>query len=213
MKLYNLLWYTRPSQGLGKLKREDKTQNKLADTTEQLKSKIAALESADPDSPKLKQYKADLRKLTGSSGSGLMEIPGVSKEDMDAAGSKFVSLPGLYKAEFGLPYWKTPGKSFGFPFTISDGADEGKESELFAGATVSAVWKVKEILKALEVDYQVIKATGNVAFDPTEVAGKEGRVLFEIQKDERPEAEGGTGKSYAKPTTVYPLSAGAPESL
>ncbi len=185
----------------------------MADTAEQLKSKIAALESADPDSPKLKAYKADLRKLTSSSGTGLMEIPGVSKDDMDAAGSKFVSLPGYYKVEFGTPYWKTPGRSLGFPFTIIEGAEEGKEAEIFAGVTKEAVWKIKEILKAIEVDYQVIKATGNVAFDPTEVSGKQGRVLFELQKDERPENEGGTGKSYAKPTTVYSLSAGVPESL
>jgi len=187
----------------------------LEDKVSELKKKIAALESADPDSSKLKAYKDELKELTGGSTAapaGVTEIPGISEEDFDAAGTSKFAQVGLHLSEFGLPYWKTPGMSIAFPFTIISGPDTGKEGEIFTGVGKTALWKLKEILTALGVEIKKTKS-GNIGFDFAEVASKQAQVLWTQQIDSRPLTEGGTGGSYTKPTSVLPVGAEAPETL
>lgn len=183
----------------------------------ELKSQIAILQDAAPDSPKLGKLKEELRKLGGSSSEanagGLTEIPGVSDEDYESAGGSKFAQAGLHKSEFGMPYWKTPGISIAFPFTIIEGADEGKQNEIFAGVSKAAIWKLKEILLALGVKVGKNPKTGNIAFDFAEVASKIAQTLWQTQLDTRPAEEGGTGGSYTKPVSVLPLGSGAPKGI
>jgi hypothetical protein len=192
----------------------------VAETTEEriewLKKTIPIMESADPKSSKLKAYKDELAKLTKkaapiSSSSTIAEIPATEEEYESAGGSKFAA-PGVHKSEFGMPYWKTPGMTIAFPFTIVEGEDAGKENEIFAGVGKSALWKLKEVLSALGVEVKKTKA-GNIAFDFAEVAGKQAQTLWTKQVDTRPLDEGGTGSTYSKPVSVLPLGAEPPENL
>jgi len=156
------------------------------------------------------KYQAELDAETKSKPSAISSgdiVLQVSPEDFEKASSKFAA-PGLHLSVFGMPYWKTVGKSLGFPYTIIEGEDTDKEGEIFCGISKEAAWKVKEILKALGVSYK--NQNGLVAFNPADVAGKQGNVLYGQVKDSRPVEEGGKGTIYTKPvegTCVYPADA------
>lgn len=186
-------------------------------TIEELKNKIAVLESMDDPGmqPQIDAAKAELAKLEApaaapaASPNGSFEIP-VSADDYETAGSKFAQA-GMHLAEFGMPYWKSPGVSIGFPFTIIGGPDKGKESEIFAGVDKKGVWKLKEVLEALKVPVTVVN--GKPQFDPMAVVGKKGETLWTKQKDSRSVEEGGKGTEYTKAVSVYPEGTPAPEGL
>lgn len=174
-------------------------------TIAELEAKVAKYKSMG-ETELANKYQAELDSKKGKSGavtSGDIVL-NVSPEDFEKASSKFAS-PGLHLAVFGMPYWKTAGKSLGFPYTIIEGEDADKEGEIFCGISKDAAWKVKEILKALNVSYK--NQNGLTAFNPADVAGKKGRVLYAQVKDSRTEAEGGKGTIYTKPvegSNVFP---------
>jgi hypothetical protein len=187
----------------------------MEDKVQKLKDKISALREADPKSARLAEYEAELKKLTKGSATataGAFVIPDATEEDYETAGGSKFAQAGLHLSEFGMPYEKTPGLSLAFPFTIVGSADKGKESEIFAGLSKAALWKLKEILTALGVETVKTKG-GGIGFDFAEVAGKQAQVLWTTQKDTRPISEGGTGSSYTKPTSVLPIGAEIPEEL
>ena len=181
-------------------------------SVQELKDKIAKLESMGENDLAAK-YKAELSsresgagKVPGTPISGDIVI-GISPDEFEKSGSKFAA-PGLHLSVFGLPYWKTPGKSLAFPYVISEGDDTDKEGELYCGVSKEAAWKIKEILKALGVSYK--PSNGLVAFNPADVAGKYGKVLYTQVQDERSADEGGKGTIYTKPAEgncVYNASA------
>lgn len=156
------------------------------------------------------KYQAELDTKKGKSGAPIASgdiVLQVSPEDFEKASSKFAA-PGLHLVVFGMPYWKTVGKSLGFPYQICEGEDDGKEGEIFCGISKDAAWKIKEILKALSVSYK--NQNGLVAFNPADVAGKKGKVLYAQVKDSRSAEEGGKGTIYTKPlegSNVFPAEA------
>jgi|GEM_PF-5857672 len=156
------------------------------------------------------KYQAEINALKRSSGSTPAAgdiVLSVSPEDFEKATSKFAA-PGLHLSVFGMPYWKTVGKSLAFPYTIIEGEDTGKEGEIYCGVSKEATWKIKEILKSLGVSYK--NQGGLVAFSPADVAGKQGKVLYGQVKDTRPIEEGGKGTIYTKPVegqNVFPPDA------
>jgi hypothetical protein len=156
------------------------------------------------------KYQAELDAKKGKSGGSPASgdiVLNVSPEDFEKASSKFAA-PGLHLSVFGMPYWKTVGKSLAFPYQICEGEDDGKEGEIFCGISKEAAWKIKEILKALSVSYK--NQNGLVAFNPADVAGKKGQVLYAQVKDSRPVEEGGKGTIYTKPiegSNVFPAEA------
>ena len=155
------------------------------------------------------QYQAQLTALeagrpaqaAGSPSSAGKIIIQVSPEDFEKAGSKF-ARPGLHESIFGMPYWEQAGVSLSFPFTICLGANEGIESKISTGADKKSAWKIKEILTALGVAYESVN--GMVAFDPADVAGKQGATLWSQQRDTRTEEEGYKGTVYTKAISVHP---------
>lgn len=174
----------------------------------ELEAKVAKYKSMG-ETELADKYQAELDKLKGASAPPQAGdiVLNVSLEDFEKASSKFPA-PGLHLAVFGMPYWKTPGKSLAFPYTIIEGEDADKEGEIFCGISKEAAWKVREILKALGVSYK--NQGGLVAFNPADVAGKQGKVLYAQVKDSRPPEEGGKGTIYTKPvegTNVFPATA------
>jgi len=191
---------------------------------QELQRKIDILTKQGVPDSVIQKYRKELEELKGASGAeqntkqeevaqsmspgGQITNEGfvldVSPEDMEKAGSKFAA-PGLHLSEMGMPEWETPGQSIRFPFTIiEEGTDNGKESKLVAGISPSALWKLKEILKAVGVPYKKT-AGGKVAFNHMEMVGKQFMSLWTKQKDSRPVEEGGKGTEYTKPTAAYPV--------
>ncbi len=184
-------------------------------TEKELKDKIAKLKGLGEDDLAAKYQKeldamATSGKPAGKASSGDFVIP-VTEEEFEKTTSKFAQA-GLHISEFGMPEWKTPNVSIAFPFTITEGADKSKQNEIIAGVAPNAVWKLREILTALEVPYKKT-ANGQVAFSPMDVVGKTGKTQWIEQKDTRSVEEGGKGSTYTKPVAVLPMSASAPEDL
>jgi len=174
----------------------------------ELQEKVAKYKSMG-ETELANKYQAELDSKMNKGGSPASGdiVLNVSPEDFEKATSKFAA-PGLHLSVFGMPYWKTVGKSLAFPYQICEGEDDGKEGEIFCGISKDAAWKIKEILKAINVSYK--NQNGLVAFNPADVAGKKGNVLYAQVKDNRSAEEGGKGTIYTKPiegSNVFPAEA------
>jgi len=136
------------------------------------------------------------------------ELP-MSPEEYEAAGSKFAK-PGAHPSEMGLPTWDTPGISIAFPFTIIAGPDAGVEGKLSCGIKPTAVWKLKEVLKAIGVPVEMVN--GKPKFDGALCVGKKFLSVWAMELDTRLPEEGGKGGSYSKANGALSLEA-KPEKL
>lgn len=174
-------------------------------TKEELQQQINVLSQMTGMDTKVTELKAELARRFPSNEDKQITPAGdtidldVTAEEMEKAGSKFATA-GLHASEFQRPFWETQGISISFPFVIVTGPDQGIESKISAGVSKSAVWKIKEILKALGVSWTENKATGKVSFNPDDVAGKKAFTKWETMKDTRDAALGGKGTEYTKPT-------------
>lgn len=122
----------------------------------------------------------------------------VTEEEFEKAGSKFASV-GEHLSEVTNVDWENPGTSIKFEFRIvAEGPDSGKEAKIVAGVSKSAMWKLKEILEALGVQYQV--KNGKVTFDSAVCLGKQFKSVWTEQVDSRTPEEGGKGTKYTKAT-------------
>lgn len=179
---------------------------------QELKDKIAKLRSMG-ENDLASKYEAELSKRSATTAARTpIEgdiVLGVSADDFEKSVSKFAA-PGLHLSVFGMPYWKTQGKSLAFPYTIIEGADTDKGGEIYCGVSKEASWKIKEILSAMSVAYKAVNGGNNVAFNPADVAGKQAKVLYTQVRDNRTPEEGGKGTIYTKPaegSCVYPATA------
>ena len=168
----------------------------------ELEEQIKKLKGMGEDDSAQK-YIDQLNKLTGKA----VETPagGVSQDDWDAAGSKYAK-EGLHKAEFYAGAWKNTNVSVLLKFVISDDDDEdnGKEGELWPGVGATAIFRFKEICKALGVD-PIFKngALDVVAMFP-KFAGKVGMVHYAPKKTNK-------GNTIITPLTVLPVGAELPD--
>ena len=185
-------------------------------TVAELEAKIATLKSiGEPD--RAKELEAELAALTGTK-QEVEKVPEmtdefvldqVTEEEFEKSSSKFAAV-GKHPSEAGAIYWKTPHQSIAFPFTITEeGPDHGKQGEIICGVGPKAIWKLKETLTALgvEMSTKVVNGIKRPVFDANEIPGKPFYSDWTEQKDTRPQDEGGTGRSYAKPTSAIALSA------
>ena len=106
-------------------------------------------------------------------GEGLMT--GTSQEEYNLAGSKFITIlpgkSGVYLAvELGVQGWDTPGHSIGLEVTVTEpGENFGKVDKLSYGVKSNAIWKGKDIYRAL--DKEMPSVDGQMAPGPTDLAG------------------------------------------
>ena len=170
---------------------------------EELEATIAALKADNMDN-EAKPYEAELAKRKGAQmAEDVIKLP-VSEEEMEASSSKFAAA-GLHVSECTAVTWKQAGVSLQWDFEITDGIDAGKTGTLYTGVTKDAVWKTKEMLKALGVEYAVVD--GQVQFKAGECAGKKFQSVWTEQVDTRTPEEGGKGSRYTKPTGAASLDA------
>lgn len=129
----------------------------------------------------------------------------VTEEEYEKAGSKFAAA-GARLSECGMPKWKTAGQSIEFPFTIvEEGPDKGKEGSLFCGVGKTSLWKLKEMLTALGVQYTL--KNDKVTFNDMQCAGKQFLAVYTEEVDTRSADEGGTGTHYTKASSALPVGA------
>ncbi len=139
----------------------------------------------------------------------------VTEEEYETAGSKFVTFPASNKpmservgevlfleVEVGMPEWDTPGKSLKFPISITEeGPDKGKEEKISTGVETKAIWKLREIVKAVTgADLPMKRGTDgkmHPALNPMAFAGKAAIGQWVIMS-------GHTGGDPTKPMTYYP---------
>jgi hypothetical protein len=133
----------------------------------------------------------------------------ITQEEWDQARSKFANQ-GLHLAEFGVPDWKTPGKSIELPFTIIAGPDKGLTSSIYVGVAGRGVGILKRFLTAMG-----ITPTFPITLAKLKqwVPGKKAMVLWAPAVDRRPVEEGGTGRIYTKPIDVRPIGTPEPEVI
>lgn len=152
-------------------------------------------------------------------------ILGVTEEEYEQAGSKFItsSVPltaenvghvEYRNIELGLPYEKTAGKSISFPGKIVGGVDDGKDAEIAAGINKAGVWKLKEILRAIDVPVKMVTTSGGKrpSFDPTAVAGKKCLGMYAIEEGKKGGDPDGESVYYPKLTTILPEDANPAET-
>ena len=174
-------------------------------SVDELKGQIKRLKDMEEGEDAWGKYQTELDKKLGKS-SEPSSTGGVSQEDWDAAGSKYAK-EGLHKSEFYAGEWKNTNVSVLLKFVISDENDEdnGKEGELWPGIGPSAIFRFKEICKALGVDpiWKRDKTLDVVAMFP-KFAGKVGMVHYAMKKTNK-------GNMIAAPLTVYKVGAELPE--
>jgi len=132
-----------------------------------------------------------------------------TEEKYEKAGSKFITFspddePGklYYKdIELDMPDWDTPGQSIKFPTRITEeGPDFGKEDKISAGVTSTGVWKLKDILNALDVTVEMrvgAEKEKHPVFTSEDVAGKQAVGVWQVQI-------GAKGGDVSKGTVKYP---------
>lgn len=121
----------------------------------------------------------------------------VEQDTFEKAGSKFISFDPTapigtiikLPVEMGMPDWDTPNVSIKFPVTIiGNGQDAGKTDKVAAGVGETGVWKLKEILAALECPLEMRQGTdgkNRPVFKGEDVAGKNAMGVWEVQKGKK----------------------------
>ena len=145
---------------------------------------------------------------------------GVNQDQFNAAGSKFVTMTPEEDAkgeayrlvEFQMPYWKSPGRTIGFPVKVTSGDDTGKDQEIFAGVDEKGVWKTKDILRAIRVPITQNKA-GFVEFDDTAVFGKTARGRWIMESGHKGGDPNAEIVRYPKLVDILPAAATVEDSL
>lgn len=119
----------------------------------------------------------------------------LSVEEFEKAGSKFITFfpddpvgkTYFKEVEMDVPDWDNVGISIKFPVRIvgpEGDPDIGKEDKISCGVSKEAIWKLKEILNALDVPLKFKKSadgTKRPAFNSDDVAGKRAIGQWEIQ--------------------------------
>jgi hypothetical protein len=138
------------------------------------------------------------------------EIP-MTPEEWDDSGSNFPIAGEETVAEFGMPQFAT--KSIKFPFVITEGhLAANKDEKFLSRCYLIASFKkfsLDPILAALGVPMYT-NQSGKMAFDQSKVPGKKAIVVWIGELDNRPAAEGGTGKSYVHARGVKAIGAESP---
>jgi len=135
----------------------------------------------------------------------------ITEEEFDASGvGNWITfdpaLPAgtrvLRNVEVGVVDWDTAGVSLKYPVTITEGIDEGKTDKISAGVKKDAVWKVKEIHKALGVPIEI--RDGKPVIKPREVSGKKAVGIWVITKGTKGGVAGAEPTIYPKLTELRP---------
>lgn len=137
-------------------------------------------------------------------------LDGLSEEEYQKAGSKFISFPPAAKVgdweyrdiEIGMTDWDTPGVSMKVPITVTEeGPDQFKEEKISFGVDLKGIWKGKEIYRAITGEDMPMKAGADgkkhPVIDPMELAGRPAVGGWQLQ-------QGYPGGDRSLPPVVYP---------
>jgi hypothetical protein len=126
----------------------------------------------------------------------------INEKQWEESGSKFVTKAGRYIATMQMPKWKSAGKSYEFPFVISEeGLEKGKMASDYPGMVKFSLepWFIS---CGVKFEFE----NGKLAFDKGDFVNKKFFAVFTDQPDERPLDKGGTGKTFVKFDHPEPIS-------
>ena len=145
-------------------------------------------------------------------------LPGVTEDEYNSAGSKFIAFPAGAKVgdvefrdiEIGMVDWDTPGTSMKVPVTVTEeGPDKGKEEKISFGVTKTGIWKGKEIHQAITGNDMAME-NGHPVVIPAELAGKPAVGMWQMQSGKKGGVETAETVNYPKLVTILPAG-GKPE--
>ena len=186
-------------------------------TKAELQQKIETLKNIG-ETERAAELEAELAAMTGEKTEvvSMSEVAkdefvlAVTQAEFEKASSKFAAV-GKHLSEAGAIYYKTDAKtSVAIPFTIiEEGPDHNKEGEIICGVSAKAVWKLKQTLEALGVEFgtKVINGIKKPYFDANQIPGKQFYSEWTEQVDTRTAEQGGKGGKYSKPTSAISLTA------
>ena len=154
---------------------------------EELKEKITQLEGMG-EHDAAEKYKAELAQIENKGGTKTMPeeeglVASATQEDYEKETGDWVTIDQKIgfvdlKVEVQTPSWKTPGVSYLIPVVVTqEGIDNGKNAELYPGASTGAIWKLKQIYRAVTgEDMPFVKGKDGQPHPnliPSKLAGKE----------------------------------------
>lgn len=142
----------------------------------------------------------------------------VTQEEYEKAGSKFITFPlnapvgslQFRDIEVGMLDWDTPGQSVKIPVTITEeGPDLGKQEKLSFGVSAEAIWKGKQLYKAIcGKDMPMAQGADkkkHPAPDSDDLLGKPAVGVWQLKEGKK----GGVGEVVTYPKLVDIQPAGA----
>ena len=137
---------------------------------------------------------------------------GVSEEQYNSAGSKFIEIPSG-KGEIALECeitnfdWDTAGVSYKFEVTITEeGANQGKSDKISGGAQSHSIWSSKRYWEAATGSPMPMEK-GHPAPDPAEIVGSRVLGLWRRKIGKKGGDPSGEDVVYTKLEDFLPLGA------
>lgn len=170
----------------------------MATEIEKLEKKIATLEDVDPDSPKLKKLKEELKELKSEGGTivagdDAFELD-LTEDELAEVATGFSNRPvaGDYTAVIGSVDRDYSEKAMKIPFTIvEEGPWKGFDGDAFyPSKSAAAAFSIKNICKSAGVKEGVNPKTKKVFYP---LGSLEGRKITVVYKDETSEFTGNDG--------------------
>lgn len=144
-------------------------------------------------------------------------LPGITEEEYDKAGSKFITFPPGAKVgdityldiEIGMLDWDSPGVSMKVPVTVAEeGVDKGKEEKISFGVDVKGIWKGKEIFRAITGGDIPMKEGSDGArhpvIDPMALVGKPAIGMWQMMSGHKGGDPAAEEVTYPKLVSILP---------
>jgi hypothetical protein len=158
--------------------------NKIAD----LRDRIKTLEKADPDSPKLADYRKELAKLEGggrgADTDGILQLDINEADWAEVRGGSNRPPAGKYLAEMQMPEVFYSDKASKLRFVIIEkGPWHGYEDSFYPARTggTEKLFKLKQIAMACGIQPEVNEKTGKLYMDFNKFPGKKFMAVYEIE--------------------------------
>jgi len=160
----------------------------LANKIEKLKKDIATLEDVDPDSPKLKKMKTELKELeaeggVSTPGEDVFDL-GVSEEELADVKSGFSNRPveGEYAAVIGVVDREYSEKSMKIPITITaEGPWKGLEDAFYPSRSKEALFSIKNICESAGIKAQVNPKTKKMFYPLSQLEGRKIMAVYKLK--------------------------------
>jgi hypothetical protein len=158
----------------------------LADKKRELQDKIKMLQDADPDSPKLAQYRRELASIEGGKAGVADDVLELDINEADweeVRGGSNRPPAGEYLAEMQVPIMHYSDKASKFPFVIiQPGPWKSYEDAFYPATGKDALFRIKNLATSCGVKPVVNERTGKLGIPFGDFPGKKFIAVYENQE-------------------------------